>query len=297
MARAPVRLNVYDMYWLNDYASNIGIGVYHSGVEVYGVEYAYGGHPFPFSGVFENSPQDAEELGENFKFKESIDLGETDFSAAEIRRMIQLLGQEYRGDKYHLINKNCNHFSASFAKTLTGVEIPGWVNRLASISNSIPFLERWIPQEWLTPVALQQSLEEKGQRSLENNASRAAPGTLNYPVLIDDAQDALDVCGSPASSRRNERANGDLANGTATTTSNGTSNGTGATQNWLQRFQRRGSSSSLPQSAPSTSRVQSPTPLARLWNSIKSLGNEDGDVAGSPSTTSANAPTVPLSGR
>ena len=47
MSREPVILNVYDMFWTNDYTSNVGVGVYHSGLEVYGREYAYGEQTLP----------------------------------------------------------------------------------------------------------------------------------------------------------------------------------------------------------------------------------------------------------
>lgn len=33
MAREPILLNVYDMYKINDYTSNIGLGVFHSGMQ------------------------------------------------------------------------------------------------------------------------------------------------------------------------------------------------------------------------------------------------------------------------
>lgn len=69
MAREPIILNVYDMYWINEYTTSIGLGVFHSGVEIYGTEYAYGGHPFQFTGIFEITPRDHEELGEQFRFR------------------------------------------------------------------------------------------------------------------------------------------------------------------------------------------------------------------------------------
>ncbi|KJH50171.1 hypothetical protein DICVIV_03679 [Dictyocaulus viviparus] len=175
-------------YWLNDYASNIGFGVFHSGIEVYGIEYSYGGHPYALSGVFENSPQDAEELGENFKFRQSILIGETSFTAVAVRELIKSLGQEYRGDRYHLISRNCNHFSAVLAKALTGKDIPTWINRLANLSGSIPFLERCLPQEWLTPVALQQSLTDSHGTHVRSHGKQR-----RNSLSIDQAEDVLNI--------------------------------------------------------------------------------------------------------
>ncbi|KAM3386295.1 hypothetical protein ACQJBY_009735 [Aegilops geniculata] len=42
--------------------------------------------------------------------------------------------KDYHGDTYHLIARNCNHFTADVCKHFTGKPTPGWVNRLARLA-------------------------------------------------------------------------------------------------------------------------------------------------------------------
>ncbi len=64
---AVMPLNATKVY-VNVYDTSVPL-VYHSTVEVYGIEYAYGGHRFENSGIHEKTPKDAKELSGEFKLK------------------------------------------------------------------------------------------------------------------------------------------------------------------------------------------------------------------------------------
>lgn len=97
-------------------------------VTVYGVEYAFGAHDYPTSGVFEVDPRQCP----GFKFRKSIFMGTTCLDPFQVREFMERQSANYNGDTYHLIFKNCNHFCEDTSYKLTGNSIPKWVNRLAN---------------------------------------------------------------------------------------------------------------------------------------------------------------------
>ncbi|KAG9148082.1 hypothetical protein Leryth_003654 [Lithospermum erythrorhizon] len=131
-SNAPVYLNVYDLTPLNGYVYWAGLGIFHSGVEVHGVEYGFGAHDYPTSGVFEVEPRQCP----GFKFRRSIFIGTTCLDPIQVREFMEHQAASYNGDTYHLIVKNCNHFCKDICYKLTGKKIPKWVNRLAKLGST-----------------------------------------------------------------------------------------------------------------------------------------------------------------
>ncbi|GFP82772.1 desi-like protein at4g17486 [Phtheirospermum japonicum] len=126
-----VHLNVYDLSSINGYAYWLGLGVYHSGVQVDEVEYAFGAHEYPTTGIFEGEPKNCD----GFTFRKSILIGWTNMSPGDVRGVMEELAEKYKGSAYNLITKNCNHFCNDACIKLTGNPIPNWVNRLARIGS------------------------------------------------------------------------------------------------------------------------------------------------------------------
>ncbi|CAA7397324.1 unnamed protein product [Spirodela intermedia] len=144
----PVILNVYDLTTWNNYSYWCGLGIFHSGIEVHGFEYGFGAHDLPLSGVFEVEPRNCP----GFIYRCSIFLGYTKMIRSEFRAFMEHIVSDYHGDTYHLIFKNCNHFTDDICSRLTGKRIPGWVNRLAHLGEVCSCL---LPESLQLPVVKQ----------------------------------------------------------------------------------------------------------------------------------------------
>ncbi|KAK9370948.1 PPPDE putative peptidase domain-containing protein [Lipomyces kononenkoae] len=148
--RQSVVINVYDMLQDSNFAPLmwvLGIGVYHSAVEIDGREYAYGGHEEPgISGVYYSKSKTP--LPGGITCKTSILHGYTPYSPAEVHAIISDISSEYMGTSYNLLYKNCNHFTNALVLRLTDRPAPTWLNRATYIGVAIPCI---ISQTYIEP--------------------------------------------------------------------------------------------------------------------------------------------------
>jgi len=142
-----VFLNVYDLHHSNNYAYYFGVGLFHSGVEIGSKEYSFGGHEYSYTGVFDIQPRTAYGV----KFRESICLGETSLTPHELQRVIDDLSDEFPGNCYHPLTRNCNTFSNELCEKVLKTGIPSYVNRLANMGSALSCL---IPQSGLQMLGI-----------------------------------------------------------------------------------------------------------------------------------------------
>eukprot|EP01126_Amoeba_proteus_P063044 TRINITY_DN8647_c0_g2_i11.p1 TRINITY_DN8647_c0_g2~~TRINITY_DN8647_c0_g2_i11.p1 ORF type:complete len:323 (+),score=59.25 TRINITY_DN8647_c0_g2_i11:81-1049(+) len=135
----PVYLHVYslptDTHVVLTWMDKIGMGAYHSGVEVYGLEYCFVGGFDDECGIQVSAPK-VVPPGVDWVYKESILIGYTKYLKSEVEDIKCAMEKSWPRDSYHLLTKNCNHFSNEFALALTGTGIPTWINRLAGIGTT-----------------------------------------------------------------------------------------------------------------------------------------------------------------
>lgn len=126
---------------------NIGMAPYHTSLEVHGKVYSFAAgrgvvqsnHPPSTLRLDEHAPPSSTYL-------QRVVLGTTDLSRGEVNEVVlRMRSAKFNNTSYHLLNRNCNHFTRTMAKTLLFYDrlaggnavvpeiatYPKWVNRLA----------------------------------------------------------------------------------------------------------------------------------------------------------------------
>ena len=129
-------LNVYDLSPQSTQSSilnSFGMGFYHTGIEIDGLEYSYGGN-FTHSGtgVFTAAPLNVD----GAIYKSSYLMGVVrDFS--KLHYAIDQVKNEFRANEYNLITQNCNHFSEALCLRLINKRIPSYINRASRFGQAL----------------------------------------------------------------------------------------------------------------------------------------------------------------
>ena len=129
-----VQLTLYDLCTCcNGAAHAAGIGVYHSGIVIEGLEYTYDnvleGGP-TCSGVVAHAPYyEDEEQQQRMPLRAILSLGHSRISASASHSLLRSLGALWLAVSYDLVEQNCHHWCVEASSALGVQPLPRWVTR------------------------------------------------------------------------------------------------------------------------------------------------------------------------
>eukprot|EP00931_Biecheleriopsis_adriatica_P043229 TRINITY_DN24725_c0_g1_i1.p1 TRINITY_DN24725_c0_g1~~TRINITY_DN24725_c0_g1_i1.p1 ORF type:complete len:412 (-),score=76.25 TRINITY_DN24725_c0_g1_i1:287-1453(-) len=105
-------------------------GIFHAGVEVNGLEWAFGmSEDEAVPGISCTLPR----AHPQHRYRQTLRLKDTKLSPEEVAELLSVFIEEYPGHDYDLLRRNCCHFANDFSKRLGAGRIPGWIHRLARV--------------------------------------------------------------------------------------------------------------------------------------------------------------------
>lgn len=199
----PIYLNVYNLQRTPPGGTTLngamGFGFYHSGIEVFHCEYAFGGGPncdAAQPGIFCTYPRSALPPEQ---FHTQVKLGEVPgFTQAGLGSILRELMPKWLARSYHLLQHNCNHFTEALAEEISkrykvSLVVPKWVNRAARFADVfVPdriyrVMMRGVPQPPASSTQASPSFEKPPQPQQQPSAANTTA------TSEDDAQEQLKI--------------------------------------------------------------------------------------------------------
>eukprot|EP00434_Breviolum_minutum_P037418 symbB.v1.2.033176.t2/scaffold4088.1/size44913/3 len=125
---------------LNGWLKPVGIGAFHCAVQVYGVEWSYGGwleeghmEDDDATGIWSCLPQ----MSGDHTFREAVPMGSISFSEEDTVELIYSLMEEWPMSEYDILNKNCCHFCEELCQLLGLGPLPSRVKKLAGLGATL----------------------------------------------------------------------------------------------------------------------------------------------------------------
>lgn len=130
--------------FVSRFLPSMGMGAYHTSLEIDGYRYTFAAN----AGIIKTKSRN-DGVPSGASYKESIPLGACACNRGEINAIVNNLGEFFHGNAYHLVHRNCNHFSETLATAailndkLVDMKqgrlksYPEWINRLANTSKIV----------------------------------------------------------------------------------------------------------------------------------------------------------------